>query len=158
MKQELFVDVEQGFSEQNLDLLNKAINAFAEFDPLVARVLALANQGHWPREFALVTIAYYSLHRHKDQYHGTPADDRAPVPPVRITVEMEPATQQALRDLLTLVEAHPPVASNGNGEAQMCAFCQAPSGQRHTEGCGLQRAIAQARTALRVAVSGRASA
>lgn len=158
MKQELFVDVEQGFSEQNLDLLNKAINAFAEFDPLVARVLALANQGHWPREFALVTIAYYSLHRHKDEYHGTPADDRAPVPPVRITVEMEPATQQALRDLLALVEAHPPAASNGNGQDQVCAFCQAPAEQRHTEECGLQRAISRAHSVLRVRSSSRASA
>lgn len=158
MKQELFVDVEQGFSEQNLNLLNKAVNAFAEFDPLVSRVLALANQGHWPREFALVTIAYYLLHRHKDEYHGTPADDRAPVPPVRITVEIEPATEQALRDLLTLVEAHPPVASNGNGQAQVCAFCQAPAGQTHSEDCGLKRAITKAHSVLRVTTSNRASA
>ncbi|MGE5322801.1 MAG: hypothetical protein ACM3SW_08060 [Actinomycetota bacterium] len=158
MKQEMFVDVEVGFSEHNLDLLNKAVNAFAEFDTLVSRVLALARQGHWPREFALVTIAYYSLHRHKDDYQGKPADDRTPVPPVRLTVELEPATQQALRDLLTLVEAHPPVSPNGNGQDPTCAFCLVPAGQTHAADCGLERAITQARSVLRVPYSGHVSA
>lgn len=156
MKQELFVDVEQGFSEQNLDLLNKAVNAFAEFDPLVARVLDLSKVGEWPREFALVTIAYYSLHRHKDEYHGTPADGHTPVPPVRITVEMEPATEQALRDLLAVIKAHPPIASNGNTQAPLCALCHAPAGHAHKEDCGLERALEQAQKVLRITYPGRA--
>lgn len=144
MNQDMFVDVEQGYSEENLALLNKAVNAFAEFDPLVARVMQLEKDGNWPREFALVTVAYYVLHRHKSDYLGREADPRAPIPPVRITVEMVPSTANIIRDLLAILEAHPPVESAGNGQSRACAVCHEPLARGHKDDCTLERALAQA--------------
>ena len=144
MNQDMFVDVEQGYSEENLSLLNKAVNAFAEFDPLVARVMQLEKEGQWPREFALVTIAYYVLHRHKADYHSKEADPRTPIPPVRITVEMVPSTANAIRDLLAILDAHPPVESAGNGQARVCAVCHESLARGHKDDCALERAVAQA--------------
>jgi hypothetical protein len=151
MKQDMFVDVEQGFSEQNLNVLNKAVDAFAEFDPLVARVLSLSRQGQWSREFSLVTIAYYLLHRHKDEYHGKDADTRTPIPPVRITVTMEPETVAALQRLLKIMQAHPPVEYGTNGQRPLCVACREDPAVGHQSDCELQQAIAEAERLLKVA-------
>ncbi len=144
MNQDMFVDVEQGYSDENLSLLNKAVNAFAEFDPLVSRVLQLAKDGDWPREFALVTIAYYVLHRHKNDYRGVEADPRTPIPPVRITVEMVPSTANVIRDLLAIVEAHPPMTLSGNDQVRVCAVCREPLAREHKEDCAFERAVGRA--------------
>jgi hypothetical protein len=151
VKQDIFVDVEQGFSEQNLHVLNKAVDAFAEFDPLVARVLHLAQQGQWPREFTLVTIAYYLLHRHKDDYRGTAPDVRTPVPPVRISVDMQPATVAALQSLLKIMQAYPPIEPSSSEHRPVCAACGQDAGQLHKPDCGFQQAITEAERLLRVA-------
>jgi hypothetical protein len=144
MNQDMFVDVEQGYSQENLSLLNKAVNAFAEFDPLVARVQQLATEGNWPREFALVTIAYYVLHRHKNDYHGAEADPRIPIPPVRITVEMVPSTANVIRELLAIVEAHPPLALTASGQAEVCALCHESPARGHKDDCTFERAVGRA--------------
>jgi hypothetical protein len=151
VKQDMFVDVEQGYSEHNLKVLNKAVDAFAEFDPLVARVLHLSQQGSWPREFTLATIAYYVLHRQKDGYHGSETRPDVPVPPVRITVNMEPITLDAMQSLLKIVQNHPPMASGDDGQSTVCAFCRQKIKSGHEEDCQLRRAISQAEHLLRVA-------
>ena len=151
MKQDVFVDIEQGYSDHGLHVLNKAVDAFAEFDPLVARVLHLAKQGNWPREFALATLAYHLLHRHKDQYHGTEADAHAPVPPVRITVDLQPDTRQALKALLTLVQSHPPFQSGDGGQEFICAVCRERVALGHKNECGYQQSVVEAERLLKIA-------
>ncbi len=151
MKQEKFVDVELGFSPQNLNLLNKAVDAFAEFDSLVARALHLQKEQSWPREFTLATIAYYLLHRHRNEYHGEDANPDLVLRPVSITVQADPETTRTMGELMELLESHPPIAKPANGGPELCALCGNPLPQGHTTQCAFDRALGEAQRLLRSA-------
>ncbi len=151
MKQEKFIDVELGYSPQNLNLLNKAVDAFAEFDSLVARALYLQKEQNWPREFTLATIGYYLLHRHRNEYRGEDANPDVVLRPVSITVQADPDTTRTLGDLMELLESHPPMAKPANGGPELCALCGNLPVNGHKTACAFDRALGEAQRLLRSA-------
>jgi hypothetical protein len=131
--------------------LNAAVDAFAEYDPLVARVLQLTEEQHWPREFVLATISYYLLHRHRDEYRGDSADGVVPLPPVRLTVDVESTSAMVLNELVHLLQNLPPISAVGPGQPEGCLVCHQPPETGHKDDCLLDRLVMRARRVLQAA-------